>query len=550
LEQLEQRDVHAKLKKEIGLIGLTSIAVGGMIGSGIFSLPAVMASVTGPSLILGVLLTGIVVAVLTLPYVELGAAFPITGGPYSLPRLALGDFAGFVMGWGYFLYAFIGTAAIIDIFVTYLNFYIPGLAVGFTLTPMGILLAVVFLWLFTALNIVGVKWGGLYAIFTTVGKLIPLIGFAAVGLLFINGANFSNPFPFGFGAIGLAMSLGFFSFTGFEAIVIPSSEVKNPQRTIPLSALLTVGIVTAVYMFVAYAFTGMVNWSGLGLKVGDWASVGGLSSPFANVAMAVGLPLLAAIATVGAVISTAGAGGDWVLLQGRIPFAMSADNLFFKSMSSVNPKWGTPARSLIFASFLTMVFQILIPNFPSAALIASITTLIPYAAAALALPVLRKTKPDAKRAVKIPFATGFAALGFIFATIFVYWAAWPWTLVGAGLTFIGIPLFFAFKKISRSELRKTLWIWVYLIGLIVISFIGDPFFTYQNFLPIGPMGLVLFPYDLVLLTVFGLVIFLWAYKSAVLQPIEVQRSQTRSSKGNSRLSGHKGKTNSTEQRAH
>jgi amino acid transporter len=512
---VEQRSADSKLKKELGLLGLTAVGVGGMIGSGIFSLPAVMASVAGPSFLYGLLLTGILVVFLALPYTELGSAFPITGGPYALPRLALGDFGGFTMGWAYFLYAFIGTAAIIDIFVTYLNYYIPGLAVGLTLTPAGIAVAIFFLWVWTAMNILGVKWGGLYAILTTFGKLIPLLLFAGIGLLYLNFANFSNQLPFGLAGIGLAMSLGFFSFTGFESVVVPSAEVKNPGRNIPLSMLLTVGIVTAVYMFVSFAFTGMINWAGLGLKVGDWVSVGNLSSPFANAAGALGLPILAAIAIIGAVISTAGCGGDWVLIQGRVPFAMAADKLFFKSMGKVNEKYGTPAKALIFASVLTMITQILIPNFPSVALIASITTLVPYAAAALALPVLRKNRPEVSRPVKIPFALAVAVVGFVGASIFVYWAAWPWTIVGAVLMMLGAPLFYLFKRPIAGELKRTAWIWVYLIGLAVLSYIGDPFFTFDNFLPIGPIGLMHYPYDTIVVGVFSLIIFGWAYKSSV-----------------------------------
>jgi len=119
---------------------------------------------------------------------------------------------------------------------------------------------------------------------------------AAVGLFFLNFQNFSNPFPFGWTAIGLAMSLGFFSFTGFEAVVVPSAEVKNPQRTIPLSVVLTVAIVKAVYMLLLYVFAGMINWSRLGPKVGDWAALRGLSSPFADASKAIGLTVLAAVA--------------------------------------------------------------------------------------------------------------------------------------------------------------------------------------------------------------------------------------------------------------
>jgi amino acid transporter len=514
-KKVEERSADAKLKKELGLLALTAVGVGGMIGSGIFSLPAVMASVAGPSFLYGLLLTGILVVFLALPYTELGSAFPITGGPYALPRLALGDFGGFTMGWAYFVYAFIGTAAIIDIFVTYLNYYIPGLAVGLTLTPAGIAVAIFFLWVWTVMNTVGVKWGGLYAIVTTFGKIIPLLLFAGVGLLYLNFGNFANLFPFGVTGIGLAMSLGFFSFTGFEAVVIPSGEVKNPGRNIPLSMLLTIGIVTAVYMFVSFAFTGMVNWAGLNLKVGDWASVGNLSSPFANVAGALGLPILAAVAIVGAVISTAGSGGDWVLLQARIPFAMAADKLFFKSMANVDEKRGTPVKALIFTSALTMIIQILIPNFPSVALVASITTLVPYAAAALALPVLRKNRPEVERPVKVPFALAVAIVGFVGASVFVYWAAWPWTIVGAILMILAAPLFYLFKRPIAGELKRTAWIWVYLVGLAVLSYIGDPFFTFDNFLPIGPIGLMHYPYDTIAVIIFSLIIFGWAYKSSV-----------------------------------
>jgi APA family basic amino acid/polyamine antiporter len=134
---------QAHLKREIGLFTLVAIGVGSIIGSGMFAMPAVMGSVAGPALLLAVVLTGVVTTLLAISYAELGSAFPITGGPYSLPRLAMGDVGGFVLGWGYFLYSFIGTAAIIDIFVTYLSFYVPGLAVGETLTPWGISIAVI-----------------------------------------------------------------------------------------------------------------------------------------------------------------------------------------------------------------------------------------------------------------------------------------------------------------------------------------------------------------------------------------------------------------------
>ncbi len=500
------------LKRDLNLTTLVALGVGSIIGSGMFAMPAVMGSVAGPALVIAIVLTGLVVTLLALAYAELGSAFPLSGGPYSLPRLALGDLGGFIMGWGYFLYAFVGTAAIIDIFVTYLGFYIPGLAVGETLTPVGITIAVVSLWIFTAINVVGVKWGGLYSLVTTIGKIIPLLIFAAVGLSLFNGVNFVPLLPFGFTGITLAMAFEFWSFTGFEAVVVPSEEVKDPQKTIPRAMLLTMATVIVIYTAIGIAFVGMINWGGLGLTPGDWAGMGNLGSPLSDVAQAASLPILAAVAVIGALISTAGSGGDWVLLQGRIPYAMKKDHLFWGPMDKISPKYGTPAIALIFASILTTIIQVLIPNFPSVALIASITALVPYAAATVAVPILRETKKDVKRPFKLPFAKAITLLGFVFATLLIYWASWPWTLVGGILMLIGYPLFLLIRR-NNLELKRNLWIFVYIGFIMVMSLIGDVNFIYENFLPIGPLGIIPMPYDMIVLTIFAIVMYFWSYKA-------------------------------------
>jgi amino acid transporter len=270
-------------------------------------------------------------------------------------------------------------------------------------------------------------------------------------------------------------------------------------------------IVIGIYVLIGYSFVGMINWTGLGLTTGDWGGIGNLSAPLSDVSFALGLPILAAIATIGAIISTAGAGGDWVLLQGRIPFAMAKDDLFWKPMEKVHPKFGTPHLALIFASVLTTIIQILVRNFPSVALIASITALVPYAAASMSVPILRKTKPDVHRAFKLPYPKIISGLGFILATLLVYWASWPWTLVGGILMLIGYPLFLLVRR-HNLEFKKTAWILVYLVGLMLISFLGDTNFIYENFLPIGPQGIIVMPYDMILLTIFAILIFVWAYK--------------------------------------
>lgn len=507
----------SSLKKELGLWSLVGLGAGGIIGSGIFGLIAAYGADAGPALTLAIVFVGIIMTLLALVYAELGSRFPLTGGPYSIPRLALGNSAGYLVGWGYFLYAFTGTAAIIDVFVTYLGFYVPGLAVGLTLTPLGIGIALVALAVFTVINVVGVKWGGLFGIVTTVTKLIPLILFAVVGLFYLNYSNFSPFMPFGWSGIAIAMALAVFMFTGFEAVVIPSAEVKNSTKTIPRAMIITMAIVVLVYVLIGVAFVGMINWSGLGINVGDWSystGIGSLSSPLSDVAKGAGYGLLATVITIGAIVSTAGAGSDWVLFQGRIPYAMADDGLFPKVMGRVNLKYGTPAISIVFAAVLTGLTQVLFPFFPDVVLLASITTLIPYAAASVSMAVLRKSPqlgtPDHFR---LPAGMSVAFVGFVLSSVLIYWATWPLTLVGAILTLVGYPLYL-FTKNKKTEWRRQAWFWVYVVGLTAISFVGDTNFITSGVLSIpGPLGYVPMPYDIPAVAVFSALIFFWAYRS-------------------------------------
>jgi basic amino acid/polyamine antiporter, APA family len=582
------------------MLGLTSITIGGIIGSGIFALAATMGSVAGPAAVVALALLGVVVILMALPYAELGAAFPVTGGPYSLPRRALGNFAGFLLGWGYFLYAFIGTAAIIEVFVEYLGTYWSQLTYVtssgiLSISWLGVGIALTLLAGYTALNVVGVRWGSIFAIVTTFSKLIPLILFGLIGLLLLRVDNFTafGFSPFGWTGIAFAMALGFFAFTGFEAASIPAEEVRDPKRSIPRATILSVVAVTGIYALVAVAFIGGVRWGALSLTPGDWGSTGTLL--LNNVADAWGLAILGTVVVLGALLSTFGAGGDWVLLQGRMPFAMARDNLFFKSLARVSPRFQTPAYALVFASVLTGVCLIAFPNFPEVALLASITTLVPYGAAALALVVLRRTEGAAERPFRLPLAWVIAPAAFVAATILIYWASWPWTLLGVYLTLIGIPLYFlltsaAFRGWARvaelaitgvamaalgfvlvyapwssvtfsgagsylnglpilpvigsailfigiplylttlllrrrtfPESKAVLWIATYLGGLGIISYLGDQFYIYENFLQpsngypitLEPMGLLNMPWDLVVLVAFGLAMFAWGYLSAV-----------------------------------
>ena len=123
---------------------------------------------------------------------------------------------------------------------------------------------------------------------------------------------------------------------------------------------------------------------------------------------------------------------------------------------------------------------------------------MPYAAAVLSVPILRITKSEVQRPFAVPFKYVFTAIGFILATYLIYWASWPWTLVGCLLLLTGYPAFL-FVKEKKKDWGRSLWVFVYLLGIVVISFLGDSRFCFNNFTPWTPKNYLPMPYDIVVL---------------------------------------------------
>ena len=134
--------------------------------------------------------------------------------------------------------------------------------------------------------------------------------------------------------------------------------------------------------------------------------------------------------------------------------------------------------------------------------------MIPYAAAAVSLAILRKS-PQLGVAdhFRLPAGMAIAFLGFVLSSVLIYWATWPLTLIGVILTLVGFPLYM-FTKNKKMEWRRQAWFWVYVVGLTVISFLGDTNFITSGVLSIpGPLGYLPLPYDMVVIVVFSALIF-------------------------------------------
>jgi len=438
-----------KLKRSLGLWMATALVIGNMIGSGVFLLPASLAGAAGPISILSWVFTGIGAMLLAIVFANLGRAYPRTGGPYAYAQRAFGDFIGFQTAWGYWIAVWAGNAAIAVAFVGYLAVFWPALASNSLLAAV---VGIAAIWLLTAANVAGVREAGSIQVVTTVLKFVPLAVIGVVGLFFVHTENFVPFAPHGiFSGITAGASLTLWAFIGLESATIPAEEVKDPERTIPRATILGTLATTIVYILATVAIMGVIPTQALANS----------TSPFADAASAIfgGAWAGKAIALV-AMISTFGCLNGWILLQGRVPLAAAEDGLFPKQFAKVDGVRKTPVFGLVVSSVLVTILMLmnytkgLVEQFTFVILLATLTTLVPYAYSAAAEVYMFFSEPERFSAKKLVRDTVIATLAFAYSI---------WTIIGSGkdviaygfiLLMLGIPIYVGLKW-RQSQVKKT-----------------------------------------------------------------------------------------------
>ena len=439
---METQRKPQSLERVLSLLDATMINAGGIIGSGIFMVPATVAFFTGSSSLFFLvwILGGIVSLFGALSVAELGAAMPRAGGQYVYLNEAYGPIWGYLYGWS--AVAVINTASIAAVgvaFSEYLGFFFPigdasikGVAVGTII-------------LLTIINIVDVKSGARFQNLFTLSKLSAIFGIILLGLVMDGGTNhnlrpiFSDKqFTGLIGPLGLAMVSVLWTFDGWIFITYVAGEVKNPGRNIPLSLIFCMLIVVTVYLLLNYVllFTlGFDGMNGSDLVVSDAASVF-LGNKGAT------------IVTLIILISLIGANNGSILTSARINYAMARDKLFFHQTAQIHSRFKSPANALIiqcvWACILTFTgtFNQLITYIIFASWIF-------YGMSAGAVIILRKKKPDMDRPYKTP-AYPWIPIIFIFFAIFLtintIMEAPRDATIGSGIILAGLPMYYYWKK--------------------------------------------------------------------------------------------------------
>lgn len=426
-------------RTKLGLWMSVALVAGNMVGSGVFLLPASLALFGGISII-GWIFSSAGALILALLFSRLSRRIPLAGGPYIYTRKSLGNFPGFLVAWGYWIAIWSGNAAIAVAGAGYLGTFVPGISEN---PVLGGLVAISFIWLFTWINTLGIRQAGMVQLITTVLKLLPLILLGSVGFIYFESGyfhplNLSNESSFS--AITATAALTLWAFLGLESATIPSENVKDPKRTIPKATIMGTLVVCCIYIFSTVAVMGIVSPEKLSVS----------TAPFADAAEKVWGKWAGYAIAGGALVACLGALNGWVLLQGQLPLAVSRDGLFppvFARLSSRK----IPGPGLLISSLLASVLIVmnytrgLVSMFTFIIMLATLSTIIPYAFSALADLVLYIKQ---QRMIIIGKLIEYSFIP-VMAFLFLLWAIWglgfgtiAW---GTMLLIAGIPFFYLFR---------------------------------------------------------------------------------------------------------
>lgn len=501
------------LKRELGTFSLAFIAIISVIGSGILVVPAVAASMAGPASVIAVIIAGIAMLIFILLYAEMGTALPLAGGTVRYPDFSHGKIVSSMLGFGLLLAYIVSPPLVLEIMISYMSSYVPGVYAHGTLTLLGILIASLIFIIFYIPNILGVKLTGTLS--TILGAIkVALIIFFALALLILtmHPSNFTQYgfAPFGFSGIGMAVSAGglFFAYTGFRLIIDYAGEAKYPIKSIARSLILAIFIVFIIYLITQIAFIGSINWSRLtsfGVTVGSWSSISNLSSPLSQVALANKLTWLSSLILFFAIYSPLVFTVPVLGAEARLIMGLADNGYLPKKLSEVHKKFRTPYIATTIILILSIATLFLLPSYSSILSIVSSAYGFTYATIGVQYIVLKDKLPPNR--FKVPFGSILAPISMFLGSLVVYWSFYPYTLYGFIIMLIVLPIYFYYNRNPSSikaDLKSGWWFIVYSGLLVLISYIGPQAF--------GGIGLINSTITYILLLIISLVFYYIGYK--------------------------------------
>jgi APA family basic amino acid/polyamine antiporter len=458
------------LKRTLGVLNLTALGVGAIIGAGIFVLTGTAAALhAGPAVPISMIVAGIACAFAGLCYAEMASTVPVAGSAYTYSYATLGEFMAWIIGWDLILEYAMGAATVgagwSATFVSLLGLLGIPVAAALTAPPLAFctagqvaqgiagcsvsgwhttgalvnLPAVLVILAITAVLVIGIKESANFNTFIVLIKTGVLVLFVVFGFLYVKPANWHPFIPpntgafgeFGWSGVFRGAGLIFFAYIGFDAVSTAAQEARNPQRDMPRGILASLAICTVLYCLVSLVLTGLISYQELNVP-----------SPVIMVVERV--PELAwfrPVITVGAVLGLGSTILVMLLGQSRVFYSMSRDGLLGDWAGRVHPRFRTPYLSTMYTGLVVAIFTGLFPIQILGQLV-NIGTLLAFVLVCGGVIVLRRTRPDLERPFRTPLVPLVPILGML--ACFGLMATLPgdtwirlavWLVIGFGIYF-------------------------------------------------------------------------------------------------------------------
>ena len=450
IEDLVASSEKNSFKKTLGAFDLIMIGIGCTIGTGVFVVTGVAAATyAGPAIALSYLLAAIVCVFAGLAYAELASMVPVSGSAYTYSYAVLGEFVGWLVGWGMILEYGVGAASVALGWSGYIVGILKNgginLPVALSQSPEdgGIVnLPAIGITVFIGLLLIrGTKESVTLNRILVATKLSVIFLFLIIATPMVKLENWSNFAPFGISGIFIGAATVFYAYIGFDAVATAAEECKNPKRDLPIGIIASAVICAILYISVALVLTGISHYTTLNNP-----------EPLARALRENGNNIGSALVATGAVAGITSVLLILIYSQSRVFFVMSRDGLIPKPFSKIHKKFGTPNVSLL---FVTAAVAIVSGFFPLKTLshITSLGTLFSFMVVAFGVLVLRIKDPNRPRTFKCPavYVTvplAIAGCGYLVYTLLIengwYFAIW---------TSLGLTVYFGYGY-SRSALNK------------------------------------------------------------------------------------------------
>jgi amino acid transporter len=413
---------------------LVALVINSVIGAGIFGLPSQVYALAGTFSLAAYAVAALAIGLIVLCFAEVGSRFGATGGPYLYTRVAFGPLIGFQVGWLMWIARVTGFASLTNLFVTYLALFVPGASTG---APRAMIIALVVA-IVSIINIVGVRASATVTNVLTAGKLIPLFLLAAAGLFFVDPQQYSLAVAPAYGSFSKATLLLVFAYMGFEGAVIPSGEMRDPQRHLPFSLIAGMALVAVLYIGVQAVCIGTVP------------ELARSERPLSDAALQMVGPAGAVLMAAAALVSIGGILNAMAFATPRLLFAMAGNGELPRVLSQTHARYRTPAAAILVtaaAGGIVAEFS----TFISALTISTIVRLVAYIATCVALPALRRRTDVPAPAFWTPagwmVSAGAVALGVWLLSN----TAWAELRLGVVAVMLGMAVYLACGRRTRAS---------------------------------------------------------------------------------------------------